>query len=199
MSRTKRIYGWVLVTALIGCRSAAGQGVEPSSLRVLLQDDAGVPAETLERARHEVEGVFHRSHISFSWIVAGTCEQSCHIIKIVSKPVGVMSRDSKVVGVAPGTREARGRIAFVFYDRIRVYSAELRIDTWQMLGHVMAHELGHLLLPYGAHSIAGIMRRSWDRDQAHRAAERTLRFTADQASLIRERLQASAAPIAHAR
>jgi hypothetical protein len=199
MSRAKRIIGLVLLAAVIGCQGAAGQDVEPSRLRVLLLDDAGVPAGTLERAQQEADGVFRRSNIAFSWIQPGTCEQSCLVLKIVSKPIGALSRNPKIVGVAPGTREARGTIAFVFYDRIRVYSAELRIETWQMLGYVMAHELGHLLLPYGAHSVAGIMRPSWDRLQANRAAESTLRFTADQASLIRERLQASATPIAHAR
>ena len=199
MSRTKRIHGLVLLTALVGYQSAAGQDVDASRLRVLLDDDAGVPAQTLERAQDEVIRIFRRSNIPFVWIDGDGCYGSCLIIRIVSKPLGGGSRDPKVVGIAPGTRELRGTIAFVFYERIRVYSGQLGLDPSQMLGHVIAHELGHLLLPYGAHSVAGIMRPSWDRVQANRAAEGTLRFMADQASLIRERLQVSAAPIAHAR
>lgn len=199
MSRTKRIHGLVLLTALIGYQSAAGQEVDASSLRVLLDDDAGVPAQTLERAREDVIRIFRRSNIPFVWIDGDGCYGSCLIIRIVSKPLGARSRDPKVVGIAPGTRELRGTIAFVFYERIRDYSAQLGLDPSQMLGHVMAHELGHLLLPYGAHSVGGIMRPSWDRVQANRAAEGTLRFTPDQTSLIRERLHAPASPIAHAR
>jgi hypothetical protein len=69
----------------------------------------------------------------------------------------------------------------------------------QLLGHVMAHEMGHLLLPYGAHSIAGLMRPAWDRSQVRAAAEGLLTFTPDQAALIFERLLASASPNGHAR
>jgi hypothetical protein len=64
-----------------------------------------------------------------------------------------------------------------------------------MLGHVMAHELGHLLLPHGAHSVVGVMRPAWDRAQAKGALEGTMTFTPDQAELIRTLLSASASPI----
>jgi hypothetical protein len=199
MSRTRWIFGLVLCAVVTGPQSAAGENADPSTIHVLLHDDAGVPAETVERARQEVSGVFRRSKISFEWISVDACAGSCFIIRIVSKPIGAKSRNPNVVGIAPGTRELRGKLAFVFYDRIRVYSAELGLEASQMLGHVMAHELGHLLLPYGAHSVAGIMRPSWDRSQVTHAAAGILAFTADQAVLIRERLQASASPIAHAR
>jgi hypothetical protein len=198
VGRTKWIVGLVLWTVATGPQSAAGESADPSTLRVLLHDDAGVPAETVERARQEVSGVFRRSKIPFAWISADACAGSCFIIKIVSQPVGAKSRDPRVVGIAPGTRELRGKLAFVFYDRIRVFSAELGLDVSQMLGHVMAHELGHLLLPYGAHSLTGIMRPAWDRLQVNGATGGTLRFTSDQPELIRTRLQNSASPIAHA-
>jgi hypothetical protein len=200
MRRTSWTLGLVLCVVVTGPQSAAGENADPSTLRVLLHDDAGVPAETVERARQEVSGVFRRSKISFEWISADECAGSCFIVRIVSKPIGAKSRrNPKVVGLAPGTRELRGTLAFAFYDRIRVYSAALGLDASQMLGHVMAHELGHLLLPYGAHAVAGIMRPEWDRVQATHAATGTLAFTRDQSALIRERLQASASPIAHAR
>jgi hypothetical protein len=199
MFRTNWILGLAFWALVAGSHGAAGQDANSSSVRVLLQDAAGVPAEILERAQREVTTIFERSNIPFTWISAGTYEGSCLVFKIVLKPVGGKSRNPKVVGIAPGTRESRGKLAFAFYERIRVYSGELGLDVSQMLGLVMAHELGHLFLPYGAHSLAGIMRPEWDRAQVHAAATGTLRFTPDQAALIRERLQASVSPIAHAR
>jgi hypothetical protein len=200
MFRTKWIPGLVLWAMVAGPQGAAGQDAGPTSIRVLLYNDAGVPAETLDRAQQEVTALFARSNISFAWISLGTCERSCLRIRIVSKPLkGDATRDPKVVGLAPGTRELRGALAFAFYERIREYSRELGLDASQMLGLVIAHELGHLLLPYGSHSVAGIMRPSWDRIQVDDAARGTLRFTPAQAALIRERLQAPASPIAHAR
>jgi hypothetical protein len=68
-----------------------------------------------------------------------------------------------------------------------------------MLGHVIAHELGHLLLPHGGHSVGGVMRAEWDPAQVMSAARGILTFTPDQAGMIRERLQASVSPSAHVR
>ena len=57
-----------------------------------------------------------------------------------------------------------------------------------MLAHVMAHEVGHLLLPHG-HSATGLMRANWDAADLRRAVYRQLNFTAEQAELIRARLR----------
>ena len=67
--------------------------------------------------------------------------------------------------------------------------AELALGLAQLLGFVMAHEMGHMLLPYGAHSQVGIMRPEWDRAQVKNAVEGVLTFTPVQAALIRARLQ----------
>jgi hypothetical protein len=101
-----------------------------------------------------------------------------------------------MLGVAPSTEEARGINVWIFYPRVRAYSADLGMQASQLLGHVIAHEVGHLLLPLGAHSLAGVMRPEWDTKQVKSAAKGLLTFTPDQAVLIRERLQASASPIA---
>ena len=199
MSRLNKVFGLVLCVSAIGAPFASAQEAEPITVRVRLIDEVGVPADVAEQARNEVSTIFHRSNIGFEWADAGTCAGSCFVIKVIAKLAGDKVRNPKVVGIAPGTREARGRLAYIFYERIRVYSGELGFDTAQMLGHVMAHELGHLLLPYGSHSIAGIMRGEWDRSQVALAASGTLRFTPVQVDLIRARLQASASPIAHAR
>src|SRR5687767_11275528 len=115
----------------------------------------------------------------------------------VALPISAKSRDPHMLGVAPSTKEARGINAWIFYPRVRAYSAELGMHASQLLGHVMAHEMGHLLLPYGAHALAGLMRPEWDRSQVKSAAAGLLTFTPDQAALIRNRLRASASPTGH--
>jgi hypothetical protein len=92
-----------------------------------------------------------------------------------------------MLGVAPGTKEVRGINVWIFYPRIKAYSPDLGMLVSQLLGHVMAHEMGHLLLPYGAHSVAGLMRPEWDRSQVQAANRGLLTFLPDQAGLIRER------------
>jgi hypothetical protein len=120
-------------------------------------------------------------------------------MRIIPKPIGIKSRNPTVVGIAPGSREKRGKLAFVFYERIQDFSEALELDIALMLGHAMAHELGHLLLPYDAHSVSGVMRGAWDSTQARAATAGTVTFNPDQARLIRERLAASASPTERAR
>ena len=60
-------------------------------------------------------------------------------------------------------------------------------DNVTVLAHAMAHEIGHLLLPYG-HSAAGLMRADWDAKDMRLAAHGRLNFTREQAELIRTRL-----------
>jgi hypothetical protein len=92
-------------------------------------------------------------------------------------------------------------VAYVFYDRVQ-HIAETYINTSRdcaacdldnviVLAHVMAHEIGHLLLPYG-HSATGLMRANWDAGDLHRAVYRQLKFTPEQAALIRARLLGAA-------
>jgi len=76
-----------------------------------------------------------------------------------------------VAGVAPGAGPDR-TLADVFYGKVRalfwkISSAYLkgdidwRVSEGQLLGYVIAHEVGHLLLNQQVHSSRGIMRGEW--------------------------------------
>ena len=107
------------------------------------------------------------------------------------------------LGGATGTPEHRGRLAYVFYDRVesiaRAYLGRglllgnHEIDTVIVLAHAMAHEIGHLLLPHG-HSDAGLMRADWNADDLRGAAGGHLNFTVEQAAVIRARLLPGSRP-----
>ena len=93
------------------------------------------------------------------------------------------------MGIAARSKEARGRVATLFYDRIDDFGRLFRLEVSQMLGHVMAHEMGHLLLPHGSHAAAGLMKAGWDKQQALLAEMGSLTFEDSQATLIRARLR----------
>lgn len=57
-----------------------------------------------------------------------------------------------------------------------------------VLGHVIVHEIGHLLLGPKAHSSTGIMSCPWSKEQIKQIATTHLLFTETQAVLIRDRL-----------
>jgi len=59
---------------------------------------------------------------------------------------------------ALGFAEPQVRRAYVFHDRIHALNVRSPPSIPSILGDVMAHELGHLLLPPPGHSADGIMR-----------------------------------------
>jgi hypothetical protein len=93
------------------------------------------------------------------------------------------------MGVAMGTKDGHGTLAYAFYPRIENLAHEQGVDLARLLGDVMAHELGHLLLPFGAHTPDGIMRGEWDQTQLRNSSSGRLSFSTEQIALMRQRLE----------
>jgi hypothetical protein len=71
-------------------------------------------------------------------------------------------------------RTQPGADVTIFYDRIeRLEERALTADATapQILGHAMAHEIGHLLLGSTKHSAAGIMKGHWEQADFERVAK----------------------------
>jgi hypothetical protein len=81
-------------------------------------------------------------------------------------------------------------LSSVFYERVKEL-VKLRGSTRAaLLGNIMAHEIGHLLLGIGSHSSRGIMRFPWKRREVELADKGWLRFTPQQAERIRAQVRA---------
>ena len=78
------------------------------------------------------------------------------------------------------SRSQIGRLVYAFYGRVDAYARQHAKPVAQVLGHVMAHELGHLLLPHGSHAKSGIMTAAWDRKQIEQIGRGWLSFTSEQ-------------------
>jgi hypothetical protein len=84
--------------------------------------------------------------------------------------------------------EGTGAYIDASYNSVEELDEEWHVGLARVLGHVMAHELGHLLLGSNAHSRQGIMRRQWYGDDLHLASKGSLLFSEDQARSIRKNL-----------
>jgi hypothetical protein len=80
--------------------------------------------------------------------------------------------------------------AYAFYRRIADLAEHNGADVARLLGHVIAHEIGHLLLPCDSHSARGLMRAEWDCAQFEDMVKGLLAFAPEQADLIRTRVRA---------
>ena len=86
-------------------------------------------------------------------------------------------------GIAP-----RSSRAFVFSDRVLAFAGEHRLAVPIVLACALAHEIGHLLLPAGAHADFGIMRSTWYPALFPPHAPGLPGFTPEQVRLLRRRV-----------
>ena len=201
----------VLVVGLTGLARAAAADPTPT-LRIVLysHEDGSIPPNVVSRAKAEMTRIYRHAGIKVLW--TGTAPTTISpdarpsptssgleltLIILSREMTDQLTVATAALGGAAGTREHRGRITYVFYDRVehiaRTYLNTLPrrgaydIDNVIVLAHAMAHEIGHLLLPYG-HSPTGLMRAGWDEQDLRLAVRGRLIFTAEQAALIRTRL-----------
>jgi len=189
MDSRVRIWTTGLFVMVMTCGSAGAAGAAPQGemrdLIVAVARYTDVDPQTMREAEHIAGEVYRRAGIEIQWVEPSTHEGATKLY------VNVLSQDmveplyvsDETVGFAiPGSRAAN-----VIYERIRQIARRRHVASGLLLGYVIAHELGHLLLPAHSHSSSGLMRPDLDMELA---ATRKLRFTADQVALIQERLTA---------
>jgi len=168
---------------------AADRGQEPElRITVRLDDKAGVQGVYLKFAKERAAEVFAFKGVKLDWIDGAEANR----LKIVA-PYTVL-----IMTEAPATLKAAienlgmdvmgqgaplvGR-AYIYYDRVMKLNPVPPRDVITTLGDVIAHELGHLMLPAG-HSNVGIMRPS-----INMTSRRLETFTDVEAAQIRERVR----------
>jgi hypothetical protein len=174
---------------LDACADVAGT----LEMRILILNDAGVTPGVLTAAEQAVARVFDQIAIKTSWQVsgmkaAGRSDQieddlgSAVIVSLLSRTMEMqMKAPPTVMGLAvPG-----GRLAKIMYGRVEETAQATNVDLAIVLGHVIAHEIGHLLLSRDAHSGGGIMGSALDPQLAARGV---LWFSPAEAAVARMRV-----------
>jgi len=162
------------------------------SITVDLIDSAEVAPGTRSRAEHEFEHIMQTAGISVAWIEGDAntpVDLLADAIVLRILPKAGPSDDPKALGVAlaPGPG---GIYATIFFDRVceRVADPVLskagaRLEG--VLGHAMAHEIGHLLLGMNSHSASGLMSAVWRVEDFRRLARGQFNFRPDEAARMR--------------
>ena len=201
----------VMVAGLTGlARPAAADPIPTLTIVLEVRDRARIPTHIVTRAKAEMTRIYRDACVNIMWSdrapgvgqphplpSPGATDPGFALVVLPRQTADQLLVATEALGAAAGTREERGRMAYVFYDRVeRVARTHLHtgrrtgtydLDDIVVLAHAMAHEIGHLLLPYG-HSATGLMRANWDDADLRRALRRQLNFTAQQAESIRARL-----------
>ena len=182
-----------------------GQGTVPApAVTVRVYDFAGVRQRELARAEGEVERILRRSGVEIRWIDCPVSrteplrEPDCQlplgptdlVLRILPEPMAVrIVPVSKKLGLAAVSTDRRtsynGNFFYVFYDRVRILARRSAASRDLILGCVMAHEMGHLLLGSLAHSRRGVLRAKWRPRDLQLAAQGLLKFSPEQANQLR--------------
>jgi hypothetical protein len=171
---------WMIVAAIVmGVRvMGAAEPEQPLAVHIEMKN-AAADDDVVGRAQLEVTRIFAEAGVTIRWTDTGPR----FTVSIVPQVLGYARAGSPVMGVA--LRKADGGIAQIFLKQVRNFSREHRVDVGVLLAYVIAHELGHLLLPGTPHSATGLMRADWDKAIGHDAVNGSLSFTEAQAHRIR--------------
>ena len=83
-----------------------------------------------------------------------------------------------------------GRYAAVLMDPIEELTREQQLlSEAQVLGHAVAHEIGHLLMSTNSHAPRGLMRAGWRTNELRDMAERRLLFSHEEAERMRAKTE----------
>lgn len=166
-----------------------------SSLTVGVYNDSDASDRTLVEAEDICKRIFREAGVGVEWVnirhsgqatpAGGQAPDTTFTLRIVLKP---LTLTDTTFGVAFLAEDGSGRYADVFYNPVRKLSGAGDVSQSTLLAHVMAHEIGHLLLGSNAHIRLGLMRAHWDSDDLRRAAMGGLLFTAEEAQRMRARL-----------
>jgi hypothetical protein len=196
-----------LVSSHISCFGQQTGTERAVPITVIVYNRANVNPEVLAVAKKVVIRVMSAAGFAVTCIatqdlntgfpIADSAEQTelskIGFLSVVITPAAYRGSRPNEAGFAAVTT-GRYRRAYVFLDRVTAFSekvASFRRDRviGTVLGHVICHELGHLLMPRKSHSPFGIMRADWDFQQWDEAVEGLLLFSPRQAEIMQREIQ----------
>jgi hypothetical protein len=178
-----------MVEAMMLAASVLVSGVP--RIDVLVLNNADVPAPIVAGARTAAQTIFTSAGIEIHWADAQFVRAQCQSLKTVYSIRIVNSATPHVAGDTLGFAFTETRVASVLYPAVDDFARAGRADVRRILGAVMAHELGHLLMGTTVHSLRGVMQATFDLTLAEQGL---LEFTPDEASAMRSRLNSPARP-----
>ena len=178
-------------------------------ITILVYNDGKLPPSQLSAAERQASFIFRRAGVVVEWLTcldasgeAAACRHLSPGAQFVLSIVHEERVSNDIVFGAAFLSNDGGKYCDIFMDRIERLHHETGVEISDLLGAVMAHEIGHLLLGSHSHSPFGIMTARWQKETLDCVSMGWLFFNSDQASRMRRRiqnLQARQIPVQYAR
>jgi hypothetical protein len=172
--------------AILTLGMALAAGIDAYSAEcvvVELGNPTAVPPQVLLRAKDVAASIFAGIGVELRWSVKGH-----------RKAAGCSMRVEVELETSDGPEDRPGVLAYasvgieadkrihVFVDRVNAMVPAL--DRAALLGHVLAHEITHILEGVARHSDAGVMKAHWEARELRELGRRPLRFQLVDQALI---------------
>lgn len=192
----------IVIATVVSISARAETPQVKLSLAVRIYDYAGVEKPVLKAAQRQATEILDRAGVEMSWENCSTPQNkidhypSCTtragatLIQLRIHPrekTRQLTRNALEFGYSVPSQAGYGVVAGVHLDRTRSLARETGGSLGLILGHTIAHEVGHLLLGSQSHARQGIMRPRWNSRDLHLAHTGALGFTKSQSKRIRKK------------
>ena len=169
-------------------------------VRVRVYRSTQIRNEALRLALGVAEATFAAADIHVQWTVCepGECNtppaQAERLVRLVRRARGE-HRDLRCLGDAfIDPQQRSGALATVYVDQVVEVARRSRVDHARLLGHAIAHEIGHLLLGSVTHGASGLMREIWSQKELRAGRTGDWALLPLETAAIRLRLSAAPRP-----
>ena len=195
MTVTLRII--VLSALLVGLLIRATAAENDPHLNVIVRFSADMPLDLVTDAEESATRVFDKAGVTAQWLncparagefIDASCDAPPAPNDLVLHIVPSSQRSSDAVFGVAFVMGSAGAYADIFFDRVqRIHDQYWNVSIAALLGAVLAHEIGHLLLGEHSHSRDGLMVGQWHLDQLKKIAKGNLFFDSRDAAHLRAR------------
>jgi hypothetical protein len=174
-----------MIISSVAALLLSGAIFAPPKLSIVIYHAEAVPAAELLRAEIVAHSILRQAGIETRWrpatagdVAPGPDEIAVHLLSVHPSNLA-----PEISGYA--LLMSDGSYAGISCPAVRASAATLESDSATLLGAVMAHELGHILLRTRDHSTSGVMVRHLGSRQIHDAARGELQFLRSEARRMR--------------
>jgi hypothetical protein len=188
-----------LTAAMLGPSLFVGplpaRAAEAGGITVQVYNWASVAPQTLTAAETEATRIFRTAGVVVSWLTCPLVEAERQANPICAEPVPP-SRIAIRINPDVPARLAKGSLgvalseagiyATIYYPRVTELASGGVASDAQILGHAIAHEMGHLLLGPAPHARYGLMHGGWSSQDLQSIRMGALLFSPREAAVIRQ-------------
>jgi hypothetical protein len=153
-----------IVVTLIAPGRALGAPLEMPIVVLHVTPHVDVPADRLANAQKIATRTYAKIGVRLVWTGglarAAAADGALHVDVLLLGEDDANAKNPKRTAFGQAGREIRR--AYIFYSRITDHARRTKGDSTLVLAFVLAHEVGHVLLPEHSHASSGLMRGNWE-------------------------------------